>query len=74
VIATAAAFGALPCSPAHRRMAVGDPNAAVAVALTARPGVPRRARQSRLWAAARRGRAAAEHRTRLSFLRDERDT
>jgi putative ABC transport system permease protein len=74
VVATAAAFGALALlAPLIGRMAVGDPNAlplsalsAPAPALLAVLGIPA---LGLLLAA---GRAAAEHRTRLSFLRDER--
>jgi putative ABC transport system permease protein len=76
VIATAAAFGALALlTPLIGRMAVGDPNALSPSALTAPAaaflavvGIPA---LGLLLAA---GRAAVEHRTRLSFLRDERDS
>ncbi len=76
VIATAAAFGALALlTPLIGRMAVGDPHALSPTALVAPApaflavlGVPA---VGLLLAA---GRAAAEHRTRLSFLRDERDS
>jgi len=76
VIATGAAFGALALlTPLIGRMAVGDPHAlspsalvAPAPAFLAVLGIPA---MGLLLAA---GRAAAEHRTRLSFLRDERDS
>ena len=76
VVAIVAAFGALMLlAPLIGRMAVGDPNglplsalSAPAAAVLAVVGIPA---LGLLLAA---GRAAAEHRTRLSFLREERDS